>query len=103
MNGTTQMAILNRMAKLEAKFEKFMRQFETSAGAASSEFITGTPEPRKFKPIDSIERLDEFESKLNDPEYENEIVSSVLWQHQSAPGSQTINHRSLFLCFSSRV
>lgn len=77
------------MAKLEAKFEKFMRHFETSEGAAASEFITGTPEPRTFKPIDSIERLDEFESKLNDPEYENQIVSTTAASSGPDPKSLT--------------
>lgn len=77
MDGNTQMAILNRMAKLEAKFEKFMRQFEQLDGSSSSEIITGTDERRTFQPIDSIEKLDEFEKNLNDPEFENKTVRTA--------------------------
>lgn len=75
MDGNTQMALLNRMAKLEAKFEKFMKRFEAPHdGSGSSEIITGTEEFKTFEPIDSIERLNEFEGNLKDPDFENKMV-----------------------------
>lgn len=68
------MTILNRMAKLEAKFEKFIKQFEAADGSSSFETITGTEECKAFQPIDSIEKLDEFEQNLKDSEFERKTV-----------------------------
>lgn len=74
VDGTTQMAsILKRVAKLEANFERFVKRFDTS-GSSSSEFITSADEHEIFEPIDTIERLDEFEEHLRDPKFENTMV-----------------------------
>lgn len=74
MDGSAQTAILNRMAKLEAKFEKFLKRFEPPDGSGPSDLITGPEEYKTFDPIDSVERLDEFEENLKDPDFENKTV-----------------------------
>lgn len=74
MDGNAQMTILNRMAKLEAKFEKFLKRFEPPDGSGPSDMITGPEEYKTFDPIDSVEKLDEFEQNLKDPEFENKTV-----------------------------
>lgn len=75
MDGKSQTAILKRMAKLEAQFESFMKKFGAfESVSAPSELITGTEEYKSFKPIDSIESLDEFEENLKDADFEYKMV-----------------------------